>query len=105
MSASRLGRREGLKRAYRVLFDAMEEWTTLMAHDILVNSHFTAAAFQSTFRSHAPPRLPLLCPGAHGLKERRARAGARQERAGEGGHAAGTPAPRAAGRVRGHGQA
>ncbi len=52
-------RREGLKRVYRVLFDALEEWTTLMAHDILVNSHFTAGVFKSTFRSPVPARL---CP-------------------------------------------
>ena len=44
------GRREGLKALYRVVFDAMEEWTTLMADDVLVNSRFTAAAFKSTFR-------------------------------------------------------
>jgi hypothetical protein len=43
-------RRQGLKRAYRVLFDIAEEWTTLMADDILVNSRFTAETFKSTFR-------------------------------------------------------
>eukprot|EP00291_Cryptomonas_curvata_P020132 CAMPEP_0172167212 /NCGR_PEP_ID=MMETSP1050-20130122/9446_1 /TAXON_ID=233186 /ORGANISM="Cryptomonas curvata, Strain CCAP979/52" /LENGTH=185 /DNA_ID=CAMNT_0012837977 /DNA_START=276 /DNA_END=830 /DNA_ORIENTATION=- len=62
------GRRDGLKRVYRVLFDAVEEWTTLMAHDILVNSHFTAGVFKSTFRSppeeHLPERAGGLAAGA-----------------------------------------
>jgi hypothetical protein len=42
--------RTGLKVFYRIFFDFAEEWTTLMADDILVNSHFTASVFKETFR-------------------------------------------------------
>jgi hypothetical protein len=44
-------RKSTLKRLYRAPLDWFEEWTTGMAHTILVNSKFTGKTFASTFTS------------------------------------------------------
>ncbi|KAJ1472497.1 alpha-1,3-mannosyltransferase ALG2-like protein [Baffinella frigidus] len=56
------GARSWLKALYRGPFDWLEEWTTLLAHRILVNSHFTAKVFQETFKSaHSAPAVLYPC--------------------------------------------
>ena len=40
-----------LKTLYRWPIDSLEEWTTGKAHEVLVNSNFTAQVFRSTFRT------------------------------------------------------
>ncbi|KAJ3110489.1 Alpha-1,3-mannosyltransferase-like protein [Phlyctochytrium bullatum] len=58
-----LTRRESwIKRAYRLPFDAVEEWTTGMADETMVNSEFTKGVFRSEFRTIK--RAPIvLHPG------------------------------------------
>ena len=55
-------RRSWLKRMYRWPIDALEEATTGMAHEVLVNSNFTAQIFHSTFRSLPHVQLTVLYP-------------------------------------------
>ncbi|KAJ3174821.1 hypothetical protein HK101_010820 [Irineochytrium annulatum] len=51
-----------LKRLYRIPFDLIEEVTTRMADDIVVNSNFTRSTFKKVFS--LIPRLPnVLYPG------------------------------------------
>ncbi|EKX42369.1 hypothetical protein GUITHDRAFT_74012, partial [Guillardia theta CCMP2712] len=45
------GRRSLMKSLYRLPFDWLEEFTTLLAHRILVNSKYTAQVFHETFAS------------------------------------------------------
>ncbi|XP_060577207.1 alpha-1,3/1,6-mannosyltransferase ALG2-like isoform X1 [Ruditapes philippinarum] len=51
-----------LKRIYRAPIDLLEEWTTGMAHIVLVNSKFTASVFQDTFRSLRNCKPSVLYP-------------------------------------------
>ncbi|XP_053393905.1 alpha-1,3/1,6-mannosyltransferase ALG2-like [Mercenaria mercenaria] len=51
-----------LKRIYRAPIDLLEEWTTGMAHVILVNSKFTASVFQNTFMSLGKCKPSVLYP-------------------------------------------
>jgi len=44
-------RKSLLKRLYRAPIDWVEEWTTGMAHSVLVNSNFTKRTFADTFKS------------------------------------------------------
>uniref|UniRef100_A0A6B2L685 Alpha-1,3/1,6-mannosyltransferase ALG2 n=1 Tax=Arcella intermedia TaxID=1963864 RepID=A0A6B2L685_9EUKA len=39
-----------IKKMYRIPFDLLEEFTTNSAHEILVNSKFTASVFKKTFK-------------------------------------------------------
>lgn len=55
-------RKSFLKKAYRWPIDKLEEKTTGMAHEILVNSKFTAAKFHSTFKSLAHVKPKVLYP-------------------------------------------
>ena len=52
-------RKSWLKKMYRWPIDSLEEWTTGQAHEVLVNSNFTAQVFHSTFRSlmHIQPTV------------------------------------------------
>jgi alpha-1,3/alpha-1,6-mannosyltransferase len=63
-------RRHWLKRLYRAPLDWLEEYTTGLAHCVLVNSRFTAQVFRETFRSisHIVPEVLYPVPdcfGAH----------------------------------------
>lgn len=54
-----LAKKAGLaKKLYRVPFDALEEWTTGVSDQIVVNSTFTKSIFHDTFS-----RLQMLDPG------------------------------------------
>ena len=52
-------RKSWLKKLYRWPIDTLEEWTTGKAHEVLVNSNFTAQVFRSTFRTlpHVQPAV------------------------------------------------
>lgn len=52
-------RRSWVKKMYRWPIDSLEEWTTGQAHEVLVNSNFTAQVFHATFRSlvHVQPTI------------------------------------------------
>ncbi|XP_013398500.1 alpha-1,3/1,6-mannosyltransferase ALG2 [Lingula anatina] len=52
------------KRLYRLPIDWLEEWTTGMAHCILVNSKFTAGVFKDTFKTlgHINPEVLYPIP-------------------------------------------
>lgn len=52
----------GVKRLYRHLFDLLEEYTTGMAHVIMVNSKFTANVFKDAFPSIHDAKLHVLYP-------------------------------------------
>ncbi|KAH3694891.1 alpha-1,3/1,6-mannosyltransferase ALG2-like [Dreissena polymorpha] len=51
-----------LKRIYRAPLDLLEEWTTGLAHVVLVNSKFTASVFKKTFRSLSSCEPAVLYP-------------------------------------------
>lgn len=51
-----------LKRLYRWPLDKLEEWTTGLAHKILVNSHFTSKVFHQTFKSLSEITPTVLYP-------------------------------------------
>ena len=55
-------RRSRLKKLYRWPIDWVEETTTGKAHDVLVNSNFTAQVFRSTFRSLVHVQPTVLYP-------------------------------------------
>lgn len=55
-------RKSCLKRAYRWPIDKLEEVTTGMAHQVLVNSKFTAAKFHLTFKSLSHVHPTVLYP-------------------------------------------
>ena len=55
-------RQSWLKALYRRPIDALEEWTTGKAHDVLVNSNFTAEVFHSTFRTLVHVQPTVLYP-------------------------------------------
>ena len=55
-------RRGWLKRMYRCPIDRLEEWSTGEAHEVLVNSNFTAQVFRSTFRSLVHVQPTVLYP-------------------------------------------
>ena len=55
-------RKSWLKKVYRWPIDKWEEWTTGLAHQILVNSNFTAGIFHRTFKSLASIRPTVLHP-------------------------------------------
>ncbi|XP_014669467.1 PREDICTED: alpha-1,3/1,6-mannosyltransferase ALG2-like [Priapulus caudatus] len=58
-----LTRRESfLKRVYRAPLDWLEEWSTGLAHVILVNSMFTANVFKDTFKSLSKVTPQVLYP-------------------------------------------
>jgi len=48
---------------YRTPIDRLEEFTTGMAHRVLVNSEFTAATFRATFARLSGPSPEVLYPG------------------------------------------
>ncbi len=56
------GRKTWLKRLYRWPIDSWEEWTTGLAHQILVNSNFTAGIFHRTFKSLIKIKPTVLHP-------------------------------------------
>lgn len=60
-----------LKRLYRYPLDWLEEWTTGMAHAVLVNSNFTKEVFFATFRGLARRNLKVrvLYPAVATLAE------------------------------------
>ncbi|KAL0487314.1 alpha-1,3/alpha-1,6-mannosyltransferase [Acrasis kona] len=51
LSKPAVGALAPLKKIYRAVFDAIEEFTTGMAHSILVNSEFTGTQFAQQFKS------------------------------------------------------
>lgn len=51
-----------LKSLYRAPFDAWEEWSTGLAHTVVVNSGFTKATFSSTFTSLSAVKPEILYP-------------------------------------------
>ena len=55
-------RKNWLKRLYRWPIDTLEEWTTGKAHEVLVNSNFTARVFHSTFTSLSQVQPTILYP-------------------------------------------
>ncbi|XP_013385488.1 alpha-1,3/1,6-mannosyltransferase ALG2-like [Lingula anatina] len=57
-------RQNMFKRLYRWPIDWLEEWTTGMAHCILVNSKFTAGVFKDTFKTlgHINPEVLYPIP-------------------------------------------
>lgn len=55
-------RKSFLKRAYRWPIDKVEELTTGMAHQVLVNSKFTATKFHETFKSLSRVHPTVLHP-------------------------------------------
>lgn len=62
-----LAKKTGLaKKLYRVPFDALEEWTTGVSDQIVVNSTFTKSIFHQTF-THLPcdPGVIYPCIDAH----------------------------------------
>ncbi|KAA0203823.1 hypothetical protein HAZT_HAZT007230 [Hyalella azteca] len=52
-------RKTFLKKIYRGVLDAIEEWSTSCAHKVLVNSAFTAGVFKQTFKSIKDPPAVL----------------------------------------------
>ena len=55
-------RKHWLKKAYRWPIDKWEEWTTGLAHQVLVNSNFTAGVFHRTFKSLSSITPTVLHP-------------------------------------------
>jgi alpha-1,3/alpha-1,6-mannosyltransferase len=55
-------RKTFLKKLYRAPIDWLEEWTTGLAHVILVNSNFTAEVFRKTFRRLSKAELKVVYP-------------------------------------------
>lgn len=55
-------RKSWAKKLYRLPIDSLEEYTTGKAHEILVNSNFTAQVFHSTFISLAHVQPTVLYP-------------------------------------------
>ncbi len=55
-------RKNWLKRLYRWPIDHWEEWTTGLAHRVLVNSNFTAGIFHRTFKSLTEIKPTVLHP-------------------------------------------
>ena len=55
-------RKTCLKKVYRWPIDKLEEWTTGRAHQVLVNSKFTASKFHSTFLSLSWIKPTVLYP-------------------------------------------
>ncbi|XP_022317934.2 alpha-1,3/1,6-mannosyltransferase ALG2-like [Crassostrea virginica] len=64
-------RKSFLKTLYRKPLDKMEEYTTGMAHKVLVNSHFTAGIFKDTFKSlgHVQPTVLYPIPDFNALNK------------------------------------
>lgn len=64
-------RQSFLKTLYRKPIDKLEEWTTGLAHKVLVNSHFTAGIFKDTFKSlsHVQPAVLYPIPDFNSLKK------------------------------------
>lgn len=54
--------RHWLKKAYRWPIDRWEEWTTGLAHKVLVNSNFTSDVFHHTFKSLTSIKPTVLHP-------------------------------------------
>lgn len=55
-------RKHWLKKVYRWPIDKWEEWTTGLAHQVLVNSNFTAGVFHRTFKSLSSIKPTVLHP-------------------------------------------
>lgn len=55
-------RKSWAKKLYRWPIDGLEEWTTGEAHEVLVNSNFTAQVFHSTFTSLSHIQPTVLYP-------------------------------------------
>lgn len=64
-------RKSFLKTLYRKPIDKLEEYTTGMAHKVLVNSHFTAGIFKETFKSlgHVQPAVLYPIPDFNALNK------------------------------------
>lgn len=64
-------RKSFLKTLYRKPIDKLEEYTTGMAHKVLVNSHFTAGIFKETFKSlgHVQPAVLYPIPDFDALNK------------------------------------
>ena len=60
-------RKSFLKKAYRWPIDKLEEKTTGMAHQVLVNSKFTATKFHATFKSLSHVQPTVLYPSLNFL--------------------------------------
>lgn len=58
-------RQHWLKRLYRYPLDRLEEWSTGLAHLVLVNSEFTKRVFRDTFSSLSHIRPSVLYPSLH----------------------------------------